>query len=83
MIKGTRNILSAKESILALRGKTVDVKINLGRNKSTSFVGTLTDIYPALFTISPLDKDFKGKTSYSYSEYLCGDVVIKPRVKNN
>jgi len=30
-----------------------------------------------LFTVTPTDKNFKGKTSYSYSEYMCGRVKLK------
>ena len=35
-------------------------------------------MYPALFTVRPNDKNFLGKTSYSYAEVLCGSVKIKP-----
>ena len=55
----------------------VAVKVNLGRNKSVSYSGVLSGIYPALFTVRPDDEDFLGKTSYSYSDLLCGNVKIK------
>ena len=58
-------------------GMTVAVKVNLGRNKSVSYSGVLSGIYPALFTVKPDDKDFLGKTAYSYSDVLCGNVKIK------
>lgn len=77
MIKSSKNLLSAKEKINSYFNEQVEVTVNLGRNKAVSFCGVLTGIYPALFTVKPLDKDFKGKTSYSYSEYLCGTVKIK------
>ncbi|MBO7377524.1 MAG: Veg family protein [Clostridia bacterium] len=75
MIKSNGSISSAKERIERLFGKDVSVKVNLGRNKFASFSGKVTGIYPALFTVSPTD-DFKGKTTYSYSEMLCGSVKI-------
>ena len=79
MIKSGKNLSGAKETISSLSGKAVDVKVNLGRNKSTTYSGILSGIYPALFTVVPFDKEYKGKTSYSYSEYLCGDVIIKEK----
>lgn len=79
MIKPSKSIISAKEIIEKLQGKNVDVKVSLGRNKYVTYKGKLDGIYPALFTVTPEDKNFQGKTSYSYSEYLCGDVIIKER----
>ena len=60
-----------------MQEKQVDVTINLGRNKFVSFSGKITGVYPALFTVEPTDKEFKGKTTYSYSEYMCGRVKLK------
>lgn len=77
MIKASKNLSEAKKEIIELSGKAVSVIVNLGRNKTVAYSGTLSGIYPSLFTVSPFDKDFKGKTSYSYSEYLCKNVVLK------
>ncbi|MBQ3220641.1 MAG: Veg family protein [Clostridia bacterium] len=55
----------------------VAVRVNLGRNKSVSYSGVLSGVYPALFTVKPDDEDFLGKTAYSYSDVLCGTVKIK------
>ncbi len=55
----------------------VAVRVNLGRNKSVSFSGILSGVYPALFTVKPDDEDFLGKTAYSYSDVLCGNVKIR------
>ena len=77
MIKGSSSVLSAKEIVRSMAGKTVKVKVNLGRNKCEEFIGILSGVYPALFTVSPINKEYKGKTSYSYAEYICGDVALK------
>ena len=55
----------------------VAVRVDLGRNKSVSFNGVLSGVYPALFTVKPDDDGFLGKTAYSYSDVLCGTVKIK------
>ena len=79
MIKNTTSISQAKEIIKNLFQKDVYVTINLGRNKTLGFTGKLKGIYNALFTVEPNDMSFKGKTTYSYSEYLCGKVKIEEK----
>lgn len=82
MIKVNTTINTIKETINALNQKPVTVKLNLGRNKYVTFPATLNGIYPSLFTVSPDDKSFLGKTAYSYSEILCGRVKIAVRDKD-
>ena len=77
MIKPKTTIQEIKRTIQSLDGKRMKVKVELGRNKSIEFIGTLSGIYPALFSITPDEKDFLGKTVYSYSDVLCGAVKLK------
>ena len=77
MIKSTGSISQIKEKVTSLKEKNVKVTLDLGRNKIISFCGRLSGVYPALFTVTPHDKNFLGKTSYSYQEFLCGKVKIK------
>lgn len=79
MIKVNTTINAIKETIKDLNQKPVTVKLNLGRNKYVTFAAILNGIYPSLFTVSPVDKNFLGKTAYSYSEILCGRVKIALR----
>ncbi len=76
MIKQQKTIHAIKEEIKALHQQDVDVKVNLGRNKYSSYKGKLTGIYPALISISPYGK-YLGKTNFSYADILCGLVSIK------
>lgn len=78
MMKPSFSINDVKRTVRSYFGKSVNVRVNLGRNKILRYEGTLSGIYPALFTVSPNDKNFLGKTSYSYAEILCGTVRIKP-----
>ncbi len=78
MIKCNNDIQKIKDSIAECFRKQVDVTVNLGRNKFLRFCGELSGVYPALFTVQPNDKNFLGKTSYSYAEVLCGSVKVKP-----
>ena len=77
MIKPTKNISDIKQMVKSCASERVAVRVNLGRNKCVSYSGVLSGIYPALFTVKPDDKDFLGKTAYSYSDVLCGNVKIK------
>lgn len=79
MIKVNLTISGVKERISALLSKPVTVKLNLGRNKFVTFPALVSGIYPSLFTVAPDDKNFLGKTAYSYSEILCGRVRIEER----
>ena len=81
MIKRNNDIQQIKQTIADYFRTQVDVTVNLGRNKILRFCGELSGVYPALFTVSPNDKNFLGKTSYSYAEVLCGSVRIKPAAK--
>ena len=77
MIKPTKNIKDVKQMVKNCAAQRVAVRVNLGRNKSVSFSGVLSGIYPALFTVKPDDEEFLGKTAYSYADLLCGNVKIK------
>lgn len=77
MIKSSLSLNEVKNNIKSMQNKSVSVTINLGRNKLVNFVGKVEGVYPALFTVNPIDKAFKGKTTYSYSEYMCGRVKLK------
>lgn len=76
MIKPEITIATIKSNIKEFYLKSVTVKLNLGRNKFVTFPATLSGIYPSIFTVEPEDKNFLGKTAYSYSEILCGKVRI-------
>lgn len=81
MIKRNNDIQKVKQTIADYFRTQVDVTVNLGRNKFLKYCGELSGVYPALFTVSPNDKNFLGKTSYSYAEVLCGSVKISPAEK--
>ena len=77
MIRQTSDIARVKRRIQDYFSKQVDVTVNLGRNKVLRYCGQVTGVYPALFTVRPDDKNFLGKTSYSYAEVLCGSITVK------
>ena len=68
MIKPTKNIKDVKQMVKDCSAQRVAVKVNLGRNKSVSFSGILSGIYPALFTVKPDDAGFLGKNKDEYEK---------------
>ena len=76
MIKTTKSLQDAKNYVSKLKGKEIEVLVNLGRNKKARYSGTLSEIYPALFIVTPRS-NVLVKTSFSYSELLCGGVKIR------
>lgn len=77
MIKPTKKIADVKQMVKDCSASRIAVRVNLGRNKTLQYCGKLSGIYPALFTVKPDDENFLGKTAYSYSDVLCGNVKIK------
>ena len=76
MIKSERDFDTVKKGVERLYNKNVCVTQNLGRNKYRSYDGVVTGVYQALFTVSPIAA-YNGKTSFSYSEIMCGNVKLK------
>ncbi|MBP5177502.1 MAG: Veg family protein [Clostridia bacterium] len=76
MIKQKNTYNAVVSATRALLGAPVDVSVSLGRNRFVSFKGIVSACYPSLFTVSPTD-GFSGKTSYSYSEVMCGNVSVR------
>ena len=77
MIKNIGDYSIIKKSVAKLKGGRVLVTQNLGRNKFVSYSGIVTGVYSALFTVIPDKPRFDGKTSFSYSEIMCGNVRLK------
>lgn len=76
MIKTSTSLSAVKKAVKECADGEIIVRLNLGRNKFVTFPATLSGVYPSIFTVRPHDKNFLGKTAYSYSEILCGRVKI-------
>lgn len=76
-MKCKNTINDVKTMMQSYLEKRISVRVELGRNKRMEFSGVLTQMYPALFAITPDEKEFKGKTVYAYSDVLMGTVKLK------
>ena len=64
----------AKRRAERLKGLTVRIRINKGRNKFVEKVGEIVDIFPAVFTFCSDKENF----TFSYSDLLTKMVKIFP-----
>lgn len=71
------------QQIQALKGEKVELSINKGRKKIETFFAVIQTLYPRIFTVSLNDSNENATKTYSYSEVMCGDVVIKPVQKTD
>ena len=65
-----------KLKITNLKGQNIPLKINKGRNKIVSLTAIIDKVYPSMFIISPTSEVHLDRTSYSYCDVLCGDVMF-------
>ena len=65
-----------KQRILEMKGKEVNLKINRGRRKVSSYRARIEDVYASVFTVKSLSQELESIFTYSYNDILCGDVKI-------
>lgn len=65
-----------KQRILDLKGQEVDLKINRGRRKVSSYRARIENVYASVFTVRSCSLDLETINTYSYNDILCGEVKI-------
>ena len=63
-----------KSIVKQLQGKNIAMIVNKGRNKLVKLNATIDKVYPSMFIIKPEDASELDRTSFSYSDILCGDI---------
>ena len=76
MRKTTVSVEQVKKGVRALMGKPIKIKINRGRKRIERYSGEISAVYPSVFTLK-VDKGAVKSLSCSYSDLICGEVVIK------
>lgn len=71
------NVAKVKENLNSLRGKTIHIKYNLGRNKFESYDVVIKDLYDYIFTVSITSSELVK--SFSYADVI--SKLIKIDVK--
>lgn len=68
------SIMSVREKVQSMQGKTISMEVNKGRNKIVRLSAIITEVYPSMFVIKPMEIVDLDRKSYSYNDVLCGDV---------
>ena len=76
MKKKPDTIENIKQKILELKGKEVNLHINRGRRKVSSYRARIEDVYASVFTVRACSVDLESIFTYSYNDILCGEVKI-------
>jgi len=76
MKKMPNTVENIKQKILELKGKVVDLKINRGRRKVSTYRAVITDCYASVFTVTNCFDCPETIFTYSYNDILCGEVKI-------
>ena len=79
MNRNLPTISSVRETLQKFQGQNVKMQVNLGRKKMVAFDAVLVNIYPSVFTVNVKNSDQPDR-SYSYTEILCGNVKIQPKL---
>ena len=74
MKKMPNTIEDIKKKIILLKGQEVNLHINRGRRKVSSYRARIQDVYPSVFTVKSSLED--AISTYSYNDILCGEVKI-------
>jgi len=65
-----------KKKIIELKGKEVNLYINRGRRKISSYKARIENVYASVFTVKPCLSEFDSVSTFSYNDILCGEVKI-------
>lgn len=71
---GGISLNEVKAIVKDLQGKSIEMVINRGRNKLVTLNATIDKVYPSMFIIKPESSMMLDRTSFSYSDILCGDI---------
>ncbi len=76
-IPSVNRVDDIREQLLALQGKRIKVKANMGRSRIVERAGTLVNAHPSLFVVEVEER--RGRTarqSYQYVDVLTGAVEL-------
>ena len=76
MKKMPNTVDNIKQRVMELKGKEVNLHINRGRRKVSSYRARIEDVYASVFTVRPCSLDLESIFTYSYNDILCGEVKI-------
>jgi len=80
MKKSGLNINDIREKMDELVGKNIDMQVCRGRKQIRNYSGTVENAFSRVFVVKLEKKEGAvDSLSYSYSDILCGDVVVNEK----
>ena len=76
MKKMPNTVDDIKKKIIELKGQEVNLYINRGRRKISSFRARIENVYASVFTVKPCALETDSVSTYSFNDILCGEVKI-------
>lgn len=76
MKKMPNTVDNIKQRIMEMKGKEVDLYVNRGRRKVSSYRARIEDVYASVFTVKSCSVGLDSVFTYSYNDILCGEVKI-------
>lgn len=70
------NLNIVKENLNNLRGKSVTIQYNLGRNKYESYEVTIKELYDYIFTVELNNDRYSETKSFSYADIISKTIKI-------
>jgi len=70
-------IIDVKNKIDELVGKSICMNVCRGRKKVLKYHGVVENAFKNVFVVRLVGSDTVGQLSYSYSDIVCGDVIIQ------
>ena len=74
-MKKSMDVDGAKQLVLDMLGRSVDVRLNRGRNKIKHCKGVISEAHSNVFVIKLTD-DIYDRISCSYIDIVCGEIRL-------
>lgn len=79
MRKKAMSIEEAKSIVEGYLGSDLKISVNKGRKRIVKYTGSIDEIYPSVFTLKITDDKNIDMLSFSYSDFICGDIKINSK----
>lgn len=76
MKKKVVSVAEVRDNIVGLKGKMLQIKVNKGRKRIVRYNGEIEEVLPSLFTMIIVGEKNVSRLSCSYSDVICGDVIL-------
>lgn len=71
------NIEKVKRNLSDLKGKTITIQYNLGRNKYENYDVVVKNLYDYIFTVELNNEKYSETKSFSYADVISKTIKIR------